>query len=175
METRKGTRLVVLVVIVLAVGWTFYSAYFKDKSMIQVGKPVPDFVAQKIGGEKIQLSQLKGKAVVLNFWGSWCEPCREEMPDLNKAVKEFANKNVVVLALNVRESEVPIQAFANQYKLDALPLLMDSSKEITPSYQVGPLPTTFFIKPDGTLYKKIEGGPMSYETIRDNMQQIAPQ
>lgn len=61
MGTRKITRLVVLSVIILAVGWTFYSAYFKDKTTVQVGQPVPDFVAQQLGGEKVQLSQLKGK------------------------------------------------------------------------------------------------------------------
>ncbi|ERI10052.1 redoxin domain-containing protein [Aneurinibacillus aneurinilyticus] len=174
MKTRKITRLFVLAVIVLAVGWTFYTAYFKDKTTVQVGKPVPDFVAQQIGGEKVQLSQLKGKAVVLNFWGTYCPPCREEMADLNRASKEFANKDVVILAINVGESEIPIQSFARQYKLDALPLLMDPARAITRKYQIGQMPSTFFVRADGTLYKHIVGGPMSYKTIQDNMQQIVP-
>jgi peroxiredoxin len=174
MGSHKATRWIVLAIILVAVGWTFYSAFFKDKSIVQVGKPVPDFVAQQVGGGKVQLSQLKGKAIVLNFWGTWCEPCRDEMPDLNRAAKEFADKNVVILAVNVGESEIPVKSFARQYQLDTLPLLMDPSKDITRKYQIGPLPTTFFIKTDGTLHKKLEGGPMSLATIRDNIQQIAP-
>jgi peroxiredoxin len=174
MESRKVTRLLVLAVIVLAVGWTFYSAYFKDESTVKVGQPVPDFVAQQVDGDKVRLSDLKGKAVVLNFWGSWCEPCRDEMPALNRAAKEFVDKNVVILAINVGESEVPVKSFARQYQLDALPLLMDPSRAITRKYQIGETPSTFFVKADGTLYKHIVGGPMSYQTIRNNMQQIAP-
>ncbi|WP_047151988.1 thiol-disulfide oxidoreductase ResA [Aneurinibacillus tyrosinisolvens] len=173
MRSRKFIRIAVLLVILLAVGWTFYRAFIQDKSVVQAGKPVPDFIAPKAMGEKVQLSTLKGKGVVLNFWGTWCPPCREEMPDLEKASKEFSDKGVVVLAVNDGEGEIAVRSFARQYNL-TFPILLDSTEEITRKYQIGPLPTTFFIKPDGTLYKKVEGGPMSIDTIRDNMQKIAP-
>lgn len=173
MGIHKGVRSIVLVVMVLAVGWTFYSTFGKNKSVIKQGEPVPDFVAQTVQGSSFQLSQLKGKGVLINFWGTWCPPCREEMPALQQAAQEFKARNVEVIAVNVGESEVPVTSYLRANEIAALPVAFDQTKEISRSYQVGPLPTSFFIKPDGTLYEKIEGG-MTLEKIRANMEQIAP-
>ncbi|WP_035101805.1 thiol-disulfide oxidoreductase ResA [Aneurinibacillus terranovensis] len=173
MNAHKVMRSSILAVIAIALGWTFYTAYIKDKSTVQQGKPSPDFAAKVAGTDKqIQLSALKGKGVVLNFWGTWCPPCKQEMPNFEKAAGEFANKGVVIMAVNDGESEVAVRSFAKQYGL-TFPLALDQSQDITRLYQIGPLPTTVFIKPDGTVYKKVEGG-MTLDTMRDNMQQIAP-
>ena len=173
MGTRRGIRSIVLAIIVLAIGWTFYSAFGKGKSISKQGEPVPDFVARTVHDSSIQLSQLKGKGVLINFWGTWCPPCREEMPALQQAAREFKDKNVEVIAVNVGETAVSVKSYLRTNGITTLPVAFDPTKEISRSYQIGPLPTSLFIKPDGTLYKRVEGG-MTLATIREHLQQIAP-
>ncbi|WP_027415114.1 thiol-disulfide oxidoreductase ResA [Aneurinibacillus terranovensis] len=173
MISRKFYRTLILLVIFFAVVWALYSEFGTSKEAVKTGKPAPNFIGQNLTGGTTELRKLRGKGVVLNFWGTWCPPCREEMPALNQASKEFEHKGVEVVAINDGESKLSVQGFANQYHL-SFPIVLDPSQDITMKYQIGPLPTTFFIKPDGTVYKKIEGGPMSIETIRNNMTQIEP-
>jgi peroxiredoxin len=166
-------KIVVLLVILVAIGWTIYSAVTKDKQpQLATGKPAPDFVAKDLTGKDYRLSELKGKGIILNFWGTWCEPCREEMPALQEMSEKLKDQGVLVLAVNNGESEVAVKAFAKQYGL-TFPILLDKRLDIAKAYQVNPLPTTFFIKHDGTMVLQITG-PMNVNTILDNAKKIAP-
>ncbi|BAU29056.1 thiol-disulfide isomerase/thioredoxin [Aneurinibacillus soli] len=173
MRARRGVRGIVLAVILAAVGWTFYNAFGKEQNAIGPGDAAPDFVAQTVQGSTVQLSHLKGKGALVNFWGTWCPPCREEMPALQQAALEFKGKNVEVIAVNAGEADVTVASYLRTNQIDTLAVALDPSKEISRRYKITPLPTSFFINPDGTLYKKVEGG-MTLATIRDNLQQIAP-
>lgn len=172
-RTRGITRIVILGLIFIGVGIAMYNGFVKDKSAVQVGREAPDFVLPTLDGQTIQLSQYRGKGVVLNFWGTWCKPCKDEMPDLEKSHQFFKDKGVVVLGVDIAESEVTVKPFIQKYNI-TFPILMDKKREITQLYEIGPIPTTYFIDQAGMVQKIIIGGPMSKQTILENMSRIAP-
>jgi peroxiredoxin len=121
------------------------------------GPAAPDFTLNDVHGIKVSLSGLKGNVVILNFWATWCGPCKAEMPSLNNLYVEFKNKGLVVLAISVDATEKPVLSFISEKKL-ALPVLMDKSKEVYfDSYAVMGLPATFIIDRRGVLIEKIMG------------------
>lgn len=173
MNGKSVMKTVILLVILVAIGWTIYSAVTKDKQpQLATGKPAPDFIAKDLTGKEYRLSELKGKGVILNFWGTWCEPCRDEMPALQEMSETLKNQGVLVLGVNNGKSDVTVQAFVKQYGL-TFPILLDKRLDISKAYQVVNLPTTYFIKHDGTLAMRVIG-PLNVNTILDNAKKIAP-
>lgn len=173
MNAKPVIRTVILLVIIVALGWALYTNFIKDKqSHIQVGQKAPDFMAQDLSGKEVRLSELKGKGVILNFWGTWCAPCRQEMPALEEMSKELADQNIVILAINNGESDVVVKSFAENYKL-TFPILLDRRLDISKAYQANNLPTSVFIKPDGTI-AWIVTGPMTADIIRENAKKMTP-
>jgi len=124
-----------------------------------VAKPFTayDFNVKDIDGTQYRLSDYRGKVVVLNFWATWCPPCREEMPSMNRAHKKLANDNVVILAINVGEDEDTIFEFTGNYPVD-FPLLMDRDGAVIKRYPVMGLPTTYIISPTGMVTHRTVGG-----------------
>lgn len=139
-------------------------------SAATAGAAAPDFTLPEIGGKKVSLSEYKGKAVVLNFWATWCAPCKAEMPSLNELYLELRNKGLVVLAVAVDSSDKPVRSFAAENKL-AFPVLIDKEKEVHfDSYAVMGLPTTFLIDKKGVIVERIIGerdwsSPMMQEKV----------
>ncbi|ECO1678123.1 thiol-disulfide oxidoreductase, partial [Listeria monocytogenes] len=97
---------------------------------VQAGDQAPDFVLENMEGNKVQLSELKGKGVFLNFWGTWCKPCEKEMPFMERQYNYFKNQGVEVLAVNIGESDVAIETFAKRYGL-TFPILKDKKSVVT--------------------------------------------
>ncbi|MCL4491996.1 MAG: redoxin domain-containing protein [Nitrospirae bacterium] len=121
------------------------------------GSPAPDFTLNDVNGKKVALSEFRGRVVLLNFWATWCGPCKAEMPSLNSLYLALKDKGLVVLAISVDTSEKPVKSFISEKKL-ALPVLMDKNKEIYfDSYAVVGLPTTFIIDKSGGIVEKIMG------------------
>jgi len=116
-----------------------------------------DFNVKDIDGTQYRLSDYRGKVVVLNFWATWCPPCREEMPSMNRAHKKLANDKVVILAVNVGEDEDTIFEFTGNYPVD-FPLLMDRDGKVIKNYPVMGLPTTYIISPTGIVTHRTVGG-----------------
>lgn len=172
-KKRLIMRSVILVVLALAVGYTFYSNLTKEaRGNLQEGDQAPDFVLTDLSGEKHQLSDYEGKGVFLNFWGTWCEPCKEEMPHMEKLSKEYEGQ-VEVLAVNVGDSELQTKKFAEQYGL-TFPIAIDSSKEVQKAYGVNPLPATFMISPEGKVEKVVIGGLVKENQVRALFEQVKP-
>ncbi|MEW6116437.1 MAG: TlpA disulfide reductase family protein [Nitrospirota bacterium] len=121
------------------------------------GSPAPAFTLTDISGKKISLSELKGKVVLLNFWATWCGPCKAEMPALNRLYIELKDKGFVILAVSLDTAEKPVKSFIAEKKL-AFPVLMDSDKELSfDLYAVMGLPTTFIIDKKGIIVERILG------------------
>lgn len=173
-RSRTITRMAILAVIFVGIAVALYNGFIKDKAVVQTGEMAPDFVLQTLEGEKFQLSEYKGKGVVLNFWGTWCEPCEAEMPDLEEAYNKFKDQGVVVVGMNIRQPDVTVRPFVERYNL-TFPIVMDRNNEITQLYEIGPIPTTYFIDKDGVVQKIVIGGPMSEETISNNIKLILPE
>jgi len=124
----------------------------KEKSM------APDITVTALDGKRLNLSELKGKVVLLNFWATWCPPCREEIPSLMKLDSAMAGKPFQMLAVSIDEGGVPaIEAFykSSGYKL---PTYTDPDGLAVKAYGITGVPETFLIDKNGLLVKKIVGG-----------------
>lgn len=117
----------------------------------------PDFKLKGEDGKFYQLSDFKGKVVIINFWATWCPPCRYEMPAMERAWKKLKGKGVVLLAINVGENENAIFEFTGKYPV-TFPLLMDQQAEVVKKYKVSGLPTTYIITPEGMVTHRAMGG-----------------
>ena len=115
----------------------------------RVGGQAPDFEWTTPAGRLRRLSELRGRTVLVNFWATWCEPCREEMPALDRAAQ--ADARLVVLALDLDESAETIDGFIESYRIAKIEPILDAGKKMATRYGVVGLPTTFFIGPDGII------------------------
>lgn len=117
----------------------------------------PDFELPDESGKLYRLSDYRGRLVVLNFWATWCPPCREEMPSMERARRAVASDGIVLLAVNVGEDADTIFSFTASYPVQ-FPLLMDRHEKVIKQYPVIGLPTTFVIDPDGFMTHRAIGG-----------------
>lgn len=164
-------RVAILGVLLVALVFAVYTSFAKPNE-IKVGDKAPNFSLQSLEGQSMTLADLKGKGVILNFWGSWCEPCRNEMPDLEKAWLANKDQNIVIVGVNVGESEVSAEQFVRQVKT-TFPILMDKQKEVTKVYNIGRMPTTFYIDQDG-IVRDIMIGQWNEKSINSKLEKIIP-
>ena len=113
-----------------------------------MGAIIPAFDAQTLGGNTVAVDDLTGRVTVLNFWATWCGPCRAEMPILDAA--HAPDDGVVVLAINNMESQATVSGFATDLGL-TLPILLDPDGRLQHQFGVIGYPTTVFVGPDGTV------------------------
>lgn len=172
-KNRLVMRAVILFVLAAAIIFTIYSSWAKEKhDVLQVGDDAPDFALIDLDGEKHQLSAYKGQGVFLNFWGSWCAPCKKEMPAMGRQYQVYKDQGVQILAVNIAEPDLKVRTFAKQYGM-VFPTLIDTTKSVMQTYNIKPLPTTLLINPEGKIIKIITG-EMSEEDIKGYMEQIKP-
>jgi peroxiredoxin len=110
----------------------------------------PDFSLLDMDGAVYRLSDYRGRVVIVNFWATWCPPCREEMPSMQRAWEQLRAEGILMFGINVGEDEDTIFQFTANYPVD-FPLLMDSHSAITGRWPVLGLPTTFVVDPAGRL------------------------
>lgn len=115
----------------------------------RIGGVAPDFEWATPSGSIRRLTGLRGKTVVVNFWATWCEPCREEMPALDRAAS--SDPTLVVLALDLDENAGKVDGFLESYGIRRLEAILDAGKKVATRYGVVGLPSTFFVGPDGTI------------------------
>jgi thiol-disulfide isomerase/thioredoxin/outer membrane lipoprotein-sorting protein len=124
-----------------------------------IGTEAPDFTLQSMDGKKVSLHNFRGKVVIVDFWASWCPPCRAEMPYLQNLHQKFADKGLVVLGLDSGEDFETVAQFAKQGPY-TFTLLLGGEPAVDTSYYVGALPTTFIIDRQGKiLYQNAGFGP----------------
>jgi peroxiredoxin len=130
---------------------------------LAIGAKAPDFELKTLAGETVKLSNLKGKKVMLNFWATWCPPCKEEMPAMEKLSKQ-AGKDVVILAVNI-DPQLDVQGFINENKI-TFPIPLDKDDKVNETYQVLSIPTTYFIDSKGIIQNKYTGS-MTLDVMKD--------
>jgi thiol-disulfide isomerase/thioredoxin len=142
-QTKKitGTFLLTLAFLIGA----SFSAYAAS-----VSGPAPNFTLKSLDGPNVKLSELRGNVVLLNFWASWCGPCREEMPLLNKIHKKYEPLGFTVLGVNVEEQSDAAKKFIAQRPVD-FPILLDNKNKVSKLYDVIAMPTTVVIDRDGNM------------------------
>ena len=115
------------------------------------GNPdAPDFNLEDQDGNFLKMSDFKGKVVIVNFWATWCPPCRKEMPSMQRAWEKLKQEGIVMLAINVGEDSDQIFAFTAEYPVE-FPLLMDRDSSVVRQWKVRGLPTTYIINPAGKI------------------------
>ncbi|MCH7566813.1 MAG: TlpA family protein disulfide reductase [Nitrospirae bacterium] len=133
----------------------------------------PDFTLETLQGETVTLSDLRGKAVVVNLWASWCPPCRAEMPALQAAYEADRERGLEIVAVDMtyQDSEEDAQRFAKDFGL-TFTIALDCDGMVARQYLLRALPSTFFVGPDGVIRKVVIGGPMSEATIRSTVSEM---
>ncbi len=137
----------------------------------KVGNRAPDFTLQTIGGKSVTLSDFRGKIVMLNFWLASCGACRDEMPHIQSVFDEWPDEELVILAVNVRESATAVQSSIESQGL-TFPILLDSKGEADQVYRAPYFPTTFFIDGEGIIKEVKEGRFRSQEEIESIISSI---
>ena len=120
------------------------------------GIDIIDFSLPSLDGTEITLSGLRGKVVFLNFWATWCPPCRDEMPSMEALYQRLKDKGLEILAVNIREPRNEVSAFMNQYNL-SFPAVLDSSGSIGSMYSPHSIPTTYIIDKRSLVVSRLVG------------------
>jgi peroxiredoxin len=115
-----------------------------DVSLTSTGRPAPDFALRTLDGRPLRLSDFRGKVVLVNFWGSWCVPCKEEMPSLQRIWRDFNARGVVVLGVDVQDDPADARAFLRTHQI-TFPNVYDPSPDRMKAYRVTGVPTTIFV------------------------------
>ncbi|EIJ78502.1 thiol:disulfide interchange protein [Bacillus methanolicus PB1] len=124
-----------------------------------VGKKALNFTLADINGKEIQLADYKGKRVLINFWGSWCPPCKKEMPHLQKLYEKYKDENFIIIAVNSTVTEKRKEdavRFVERHRL-TFPVPMDEKNQVSSMYDVLSYPTSFFVDSDGVIRSRIIG------------------
>ncbi|GHH99108.1 redoxin domain-containing protein [Neobacillus kokaensis] len=130
---------------------------------LTIGAKAPDFELKTLNGESVRLSDLKGKKLMLNFWATWCGPCKAEMPEMEEFYKS-ADKDIKILAVNI-DPQLDVKGFVDEYKI-TFPVLLDTEDAVNTKYQVISIPTTYFIDSNGIIQNKFVG-TMKLDDMKD--------
>ncbi len=145
--------------------WVLQGGLGPPAGVPRVGTMAPNFTLENASGQRVSLSEFRGKTVILNFWATWCPPCRSEMPAINAVAK--SDPRVVVLAIDLQEGPLPVRDYVQGMGLSFTPLL-DTSGKVTALYHVDSLPSSFFVGPDG-IVRAINVGAMDQKMIEENL------
>ena len=160
MKCKMPWRLVITVLIIGPFLWLLAFGFSRDPRYIKsplVAKPAAPFTVTLFDGRKLTLDELRGKAVFLNFWASWCPPCRAEAKDLETAWQNIKDKNMVFLGIALQDSEKNSRDFLEEFSI-TYPNGIDPSGKIAVDYGVWGIPESFFIDPQGRITYKHVGG-----------------
>ena len=153
-----------LITFVLLQALTATTATGHEDSFIKMGivspkseKLAPDFALETLTGEILSLKDFKGKAVLLNFWATWCEPCKKELPSMQKIYDELKSDGMEIVAISIdRNKKERVGKYIEKYKL-TFPVLLDPSQKVRKNYFILGLPTSYLIGSDGKLKGFISG------------------
>ena len=139
----------------------------------QVGNLAPDFELDDLDGNPVRLSDLRGIPVMLNFWATWCGPCRSEMADIQRVYEEWAAEDLVLLTVNMGGTSSQVAEFFEAQQL-SLPVLLDSKQDVSGTYNIRYVPTTFFIDEDGVIQAVKVGAFPDQDSIETELEKIVP-
>jgi len=146
-------------------------------AMGETMRPAPPIELARLGGGEVNLADYRGQVVLVNFWGTWCEPCRRELPAMQRAYEQLESQGFTIIGVNLARDEgsygndeSDIQAFLEAYGV-TYPIALDYQGEATNAYRVFPLPTSFFIDPDGNI-RYVRVGEVTFEDVVSRFEQL---
>ena len=172
-------QIIYSLILLLGLAWIFVSADRSETSTAgqipapQQGFLAPDFELKTPTGESVKLSDLRGQAVLVNLWATWCPPCRAEMQSIETVYNEYKDQGFVVLAVNMtyQDNQTDIMPFVDQEGL-TFPILLDETGAMANAYQLQSLPSSYFIGRDGIIREVVIGGPMAEALLRTRVEDI---
>jgi cytochrome c biogenesis protein CcmG/thiol:disulfide interchange protein DsbE len=151
-------RWIQVLVFVLIIGFILLFAFgLRARGESQLGAgPAPDFSITSFEGQRLQLSELRGKVVVINIWASWCAPCRDEAPFLERTWRQYKDRGVVFIGVDYVDSETAAKAYLKEFGITYFngP---DIGSEIYQRFRAKGVPETYFVGKDGNLYGNVIG------------------
>lgn len=181
-QRRAGAALVFGIIALVVVAFLALLAF----AVRQRGAPplasgvAPDFELTTFDGDKIVLSQLRGKAVVVNFWASWCIPCRDEAPALQRAWETYRDRGLVIIGVDYVDTDAEARKFIAEFK-QTYPNGPDLGTRISQAYRISGVPETYFIDREGRLLQGIDAagrvkanfiGPISEEVLIERIEEL---
>jgi peroxiredoxin len=139
---------------------------------INVGNRARDFTLEDLAGDKVSLSDYRGDVVLINFWATWCPPCRAEIPDLEAAYRTRGGDGLVILGLSTDESREQVQAFVDQFGV-TYPVLLDSEAKVMETYRARGLPMSVLVDRDGVIQVR-HIGYLAAEQLDEYLAQVMP-
>ncbi|WP_018933458.1 redoxin domain-containing protein [Gracilibacillus lacisalsi] len=134
-----------------------------DNIGLEVGNIAPDFELETLDGETVKLSDYRGEPVMLNFWATWCPPCRSEMPDMQRF---YQDTDMNILAINLTDTEANVEdvgQFIEEYDL-TFTIPLDQGNIVGDRYQIRPIPTTYMLDSNGIIQFNVFG-PLNYDQM----------
>jgi len=168
-------HLIFLTILVLGSGWLWWSRPPEDALAAErspqpaLNHPAPPFTLTALDGRTFALDELRGQPMVINFWATWCTPCRQEMPMLQSTWERYGD-SVWILGVDVGEPEAAVQSFVDEFGL-TFPILLDEPMAVAGEYNVRGLPSTFFIDRSGII-RQIYPGELNSAILAEGIQEI---
>jgi len=131
-----------------------------------IGSPAPEIVLKDLQGRDVKLSDLRGKVVLVNFWATWCKPCKEEMPAMQASYDKLRDKGFVVLAVNELEDTARVAEHIRTHG-HTFEVVMDHNNQVANVYGVVGLPASFLIDPQGIVRERIAGSLLTESRIEE--------
>ena len=128
-----------------------------------VSAPAPDFTLPASGGEQVMLSGLRGQVVMINFWATWCGPCRQEMPHLEALHQRYKDLGFTLLGINVEDDPAGARKWLDEHAQVTFPILFDARNEVSKLYEVVAMPSTVIVDRNGTIRHVHHGYQAGYE------------
>ena len=170
--SRARWYVLIALVAIAGTGWIYITRVPDDAELAtsvaaHVDFRAPNFRLDTLDGQSVSLSDLRGQVVLINFWATWCPPCRKEFPELAKAYDEH-NGDFVILGVDLQESPGDVRRFADEYGAK-FPIVIDADASVSKAYRLIGLPSSYFIDQNGVLRDQFFG-PLSRATIDDKVE-----
>lgn len=159
-----------IIIPAIALGCALFFAGCAKDSLLQIGERAPEISVIDLKGKAVRLSEFRGKVVVLRFWISGCGACVAEMPVIDEISKRYKERGLVVLAVNMGESDEKVEKFVRSLNI-SYPVLLDPARIAAEKYNVRAVPTNIFISRDG-IAKKVTAGEMARELFEKTVVEL---
>lgn len=168
---RKTIQYIVLAFVLLIGGYAVGKTLFASTSVLKAGDKPPAFKLLDTAGQVHDSKEYAGKPLIINFWGTFCPPCRNEMPALQNVYEAWKDKGVQLIGINLSEDKLSVESFARQVGAK-FPILLDRNRQTEKKFGLKQYPTTFFVRADGTIEDVVIGGPLTEEQVEGHIEAI---
>jgi peroxiredoxin len=168
---KKAIQYVIMTLVLLVGGYAIGNALFTRSTVLAKGDKPPAFRLAGLDNKVHEWKDYAGKPLILNFWGTFCPPCRNEMPALQKQYEKWKGQGLELVGINLSEDRLTVESFVRQVGAN-FPILLDKDKKTEKRYGLKQYPTTYFIAADGTIQEVVIGGLLSEEEIQTRVERL---